>query len=60
MSKKTRQTILILLLVSIFLCACPGVFLVISGVEGLVDMLPRWALSKGKKPMWLSLFSMAA
>jgi uncharacterized membrane protein len=38
MSKKTRKTILILLLVSIFLCACPGVFLVISGVEGLVDV----------------------
>lgn len=37
MSKKTRQTILILLLVSIFLCACPGLILVISGVEGLLD-----------------------
>lgn len=36
MSKKTRRTILILLLVSIFLCACPGMFLVISGVEGLI------------------------
>lgn len=37
MSKKTRRTILILLLVSIFLCACPGLVLVVSGMEGLLD-----------------------
>jgi uncharacterized SAM-binding protein YcdF (DUF218 family) len=39
MSRKTSRTLLIISLVSIFLCACPGLALLIPGIDALADLV---------------------
>lgn len=39
MSKKKRSTLLIVLLVSIVTCACPGIALLVPGIRALVSVL---------------------
>lgn len=39
MNNKSNKTVLVLALISIFLCGCPGVGLFIPGVSALVDAI---------------------
>ena len=39
MSRKTSRTLLIVILVSIFLCACPGLALLIPGIDALANVV---------------------
>jgi hypothetical protein len=39
MSRKNSRTLLIILLISIFICACPGLALIIPGIDALVGVL---------------------
>lgn len=39
MSKNNSRTLLIILLVSIFICACPGLALIIPGIDALIGVV---------------------
>ena len=52
MTKKNRKTLLIILIISIFICACPGVALLIPGVDVLIGALQTGSAGDQADYIW--------
>ena len=52
MTKKNRKTLLIILIISIFICACPGVALLIPGVDALIGALQTGSAGDQADYIW--------
>lgn len=52
MTEKNRKTLLIVMLVSIFTCACPGGALMIPGIQALVAVLQSSGAGGGQEATW--------
>jgi len=52
MSKKNSRTLLIILLVSIFICACPGLALAIPGIDALIGVVQTSGAGTQEELTW--------
>ncbi len=57
MSNKKRSTLLIVLMVSLFICACPGFALLIPGVNAFFDVLQTGSVVSQEDYIWNMVLS---
>jgi len=57
MSKKNRKTLLIILIISIFVCACPGIALLFPGVDALIGVLQTGSAGSQADYVWTLILS---